>query len=404
MLMRLLGFCLLGVVTSVVGSEIWKILRRSIAHRRPESWAIRRLKMEKLQLDKKVLPGTLRDEVDWKTLNTFMKHFVSEETGMMNVLEMLISEHYGSSYFHQVLVPRKQWISDWGSIMKLIREKAGCRFSEYFMIIMECIPYMEELASYYHPAFDHLTDEPMATYVRLSPFFYIIKEPNEYSDKLRREFSNVFMISETQPVDIYLPVLEDFLKVSRYLRRATSNEKAYFNINLWIRDTFLRHPKAINYIIKNDLYRLAYVAFLPGIKQSHLKRIATACSFKILAMLLGRNKPKDVLINVQTCQEIEGMLEIYNYYATEPVHVPCSHEDQPIKVKIPRTMLDTDQNYCITQMLLGRLGQVPLDFDTEEQWEIDGAKNPIRRLNSILQEYCDMYNLKPNIKVQPSRR
>ncbi|PJF17740.1 hypothetical protein PSACC_02440 [Paramicrosporidium saccamoebae] len=384
-------------------NQTWNAFRKAMDEQFPDAY------VGTLKLPNNVhsiLPSKLRDTEDLSTLDRFASYFTKSDAGLAAVLLLAISEKFSSGLFQRLLVPRRDWVTPdlWGRILSKIRENSGDRFAEYYLAVLKCISYVEVLASYFSPAFDGITDEPVATIVRLTPFYYIIKKPDKHSEKLRKEFVSILVPTTTEPVSKYLPVLELYLQNSGYLKRAMSNEQDYFNLNKWVHSTFLNSSDAVGFIIENDLHNLAYIAFLPGFLSEHLDVALKKCAFKILSTFLSRNRPDSIKSRTKPCSRIAHLLNLYSSLSVVPNVVPCRPKEALSKLtelKLDFTFLrkfkDTEDIYTACHLLMGRLFEMPMDFISFEAWitEVDYPAS----LNDMLESYCDVYEMEPNFKI-----
>jgi hypothetical protein len=212
------------------------------------------------------------------------------------------------------------------------------------------------------------------------------------------------MPAATEPASKYLPVLELYLQNSGYLRRAMSNEQDYFNLNKWIRSTFLNSSNAIGFVLENDLHSLSYVAFLPGFSGEHLDIALKKCAFKILATFLSRNRPDSAKSKTKPCLRIVHLLKLYSSLPIVPNVVPCRPRDVPsnptdlkLDLKILQKFKDVEDVYTACHLLMGRLFEMPMDFIPFDVWS--SGVNYSESLNGMLESYCDVYEMEPNFRI-----
>lgn len=382
-------------------------------------------------IDCSIIPSKVYEAKDMPIIKIFGSRLLNHESCLTKTIEILIRSQVSAHTFGNFIFTRKEWIPEtyWGTILSLLKEHIPVKqFPAYYLQVIKCFDFVEAMAPHFRPALEQLEEEPAASVVRFTPLYYILskvdvyvkrpkdtntkalKEQDQYSAKLRNEFSVILEVKPEEPVAGYLQAVDFYLGATQYLKRATLNEQEYFNLNLWLRKTFLHHSTVEKFIIDNDLYRLAYLLYLTGMDETTVKRMKENCAVGCLSLYLGRNRPTELKVTSGTCPAIKRLARIYQELrAPEKTIVPCQRTDKrtaPQKVMVPKlgpvgraSKMETKREAYLTfHMILRRLFEVSFDYLPMEQIEEQGG-NLAALMNPIIEDYCSAFHMTPAVVI-----
>ena len=314
----------------------------------------------------------------------------------------------------------------WSEIFAMIHKVAEKKFVQYYLQILRCFDYVEEMAPHFRPALDHVKKEPASSIIRFTPLYFILtkvdvyirrhhdkekgaKEQDQYSQKLREEFGTISRLVKVVSFWKYSTALEAYLEATQYLKRATLNEEEYFNMNYWLRTNFLHDPKVEEYIVKNDLYRVAYLLYLTGVTPEVISKFAQHCAIGCMALFIGRNRPPQKQLNFNACSGIQNLI---NLNAKLPIArdtiVPCTQKTEsiptrqiPLDLTIIENMLEENQKreaLLAIHMIMRKLFEVSFDYLSLE-WFGKQSLAAHDLINKTLKDYCDAFNMISAVSV-----
>lgn len=384
------------------------------------------------KIDCSIIPAKVDEVSDMDIIRIFGSRLLNHESCLTRVINILIRSRVSARTFGDFIFARKEWIPEtyWGTILAALREHIPiAQFPEYYLKVIKCFDFVEAMAPHFRPALEKVKEEPAASVVRFTPLYFILskvdvyvkrpkdtsvkalKEQDQYSAKLRTEFATILEVRPEEPVAGYLPTVEFYLDAAQYLKRATLNEQEYFNLNLWLRRTFLHSPKAEEFIIENDLYRLAYLLYLTGVDEDAVERMREKCAIGCFSLYLGRNRPVKLKVTGETCPAIKRLVRIYQRLkAPEKVIIPCQRTDKkaaPQQVMVPKlgSIEKTSkveirrEAYLTFHMILRRLFEVSFDYLPMEQIEEQG-KDLAVLMNLLIEDYCSAFNMNPAVVIK----
>lgn len=378
-----------------------------------------------------IIPEKIDGASDMAILEAFGSRLLDREYCMEKVLGVLIRSRISAQTFGKFIFARRDWIPEtyWGTVLALLREHLPTKdLPEYYLQVVRCFDFVEAMAPHFRPALDGLVEEPIASIVRFTPLYFILakvdvyvkrprdtdtkalKEQDQYSAKLRREFATILEVQPGEAALGYLQAVDFYLGATQYLKRATLNEQEYFNLNLWLRTAFMRDPNVEQVVLDHDLYRLAYLLYLPGIDEATVKRMEERCAVGCLCLYLGRNRPARFEVARKACPAVRRLARIYQeLHAPDKTIIPCKRpgrETDLQTVTVPRLGLVRDtkkppatkEDYLLTHMILMRLFEVSFDYNSLEQFERHGS-DQLAFMNATLKDYCSALHMDPTVAM-----
>lgn len=377
-----------------------------------------------------ILPHHITNFAQVLTLENFGDVLLTTEGCLDRALELLIRSNSSPEIFGDFLFKRRHWLKDtqWKKIFQLVSEIPTSQFLPYYLQILKSFDYLETMASFFRPSLAKVIINPLASYmVRFTPLYYILgkvdiyvnkkgdraidkTESTLYSQKLCFEFASILKINlSSDPVEYYLPVLEMYLQSTQYLQRALLDESEYFELGSWLRTTFLpSSPVVESFIIKNDLYRSAYLYYLPDLPLRSVNEMIKECAASTLSLFTSRNRlDLTTFLSTMPCTEITTVINLMSRFAPlskEEViaSIPCIKPNQKDKLKtvtwefplLPSVvkLQDIKRVSTIVHMILYRLFQVSFDYITEATLSKCTTQECfLDKINEAMGDYCDAF-------------
>ena len=418
------------------GTITWEYLKENIIKQsspdKLKQWQIK-YKDDFSQLNCTIIPEKLYSKSDFRVLQIFATRFASSKECMKRIILILLASKQVSSakMFGDYLYAQRQWVPTefWGDILTAIVEyhKGGREFSEYYLQILRCFEYLEEVAPHFRPALEGLTDIVSIYMVRFTPLYYILRkldlraadastssehrgilrEQVQYSHRMRKDFGDILKIQKDEPPSAYLPTIESYFDATHYMKRAMLNEGEYFKINFWLRKNILWNDRDETYIIENDLYRVAYISYLTGVTEERVQKFVTLCALGCMAWYLGRNRPVKVDGIDEACDGIKQLVDAYQKLPPprEGTIIPCRIKSQrndgaqlkPITMQV-KSHDKSPIAFFTWQMILLRQFEVPFDFISMHDFA-QHATDIELLTNATLINYCAAFRMEAAVRI-----